>query len=104
MAEKFSNFGLDVSVEEISTSGSAAATYISRNLPAVKSVYVVGETGLIEELILMGIRTHGGPSDSSLTARNSAEFLKLDVDESVEAVVCGLDREFTYAKLCKSLL
>ncbi|MEM5874156.1 MAG: HAD-IIA family hydrolase [Acidilobaceae archaeon] len=82
-AQRLSSLGLWVTENDVVTSGWAAALWLTERLKSAK-VYVVGEKGLIEELSLAGLQVTDDP-------------------EEAEAVVVGLDREFTYEKLSKAL-
>ncbi|WP_338603640.1 HAD-IIA family hydrolase [Sulfolobus tengchongensis] len=83
LSRQLSYLGLKVTPEMIITSGLAAAIYMKEKLN-VKSVFAVGEEGLIEEL-----KNHG------FSVLSSVEVEKILPD----AVVLGLDRLSTYDKL-----
>jgi len=105
VCEKLRKFGLkNVKPDHITTSGSAAASFVRKRFPAIRTVYVVGEQGLVDELKSAGLACVGGPADNEVDASTDSLFLKLDIDSSVQAVVCGLDRKFNYAKLSKASL
>jgi HAD superfamily hydrolase (TIGR01450 family) len=80
MVEKLSEMGLEVEEKEIYCGSYMLSQYIKKNYPK-KSVYVVGEVGLLEEFEREGIEC---------------------VEEGAEVVVAGLDRHFTYDKLQKA--
>ncbi|KAF4004425.1 Haloacid dehalogenase-like hydrolase family protein, partial [Saccharomyces cerevisiae] len=66
--KKFASFGIDVKEEQIFTSGYASAVYIRDFLklqPGKDKVWVFGESGIGEELKLMGYESLGG-ADSRL--------------------------------------
>ncbi|KAL0575796.1 hypothetical protein V5O48_006174 [Marasmius crinis-equi] len=100
---KFDNLGVEASVDEIYGSAYAAAVYISSvmKLPKDKKVYVIGQSGLEEELRDEGVSFIGGtdPADCTI-APFSLETFTLDPD--VGAVVCGLDTAINYTKLSKA--
>jgi len=79
IAEKLQNMGFDVQENECYGGAYLLARYISQEHPG-KSVYVVGEKGIFEELEKVGVKT---------------------ADEA-DIVVAGLDRHFTYEKLAKA--
>ncbi|AOL17057.1 HAD family hydrolase [Sulfolobus sp. A20] len=84
LSRQLSYLGLNVTPNEIVTSGLAAAIYMKEKLKNIKRVFPVGEEGLTEEL-----KIHG------FTILNSAE-----AEENIpDAVVLGLDRLATYDKL-----
>ena len=77
------NSGISIkSVEHILTSAYTTALFLRKR--NITKVYVVGEFGLISELLAQGIRVV-----------NEDDCMK----EGVEAVVVGLDRNLTYRKL-----
>ncbi len=78
---KLRDMGFTAKKEEIYCGSQLLAKYIAKNYPK-KSVFVVGESGIFEELELLGIE----PS-----------YDKADI------VAVGLDRHFNYEKLAKSL-
>ncbi|MBN2478494.1 HAD-IIA family hydrolase [Candidatus Micrarchaeota archaeon] len=77
-AEKMRGLGIYIKEGEIITSSYGAAYYIKQNHPK-SSVYVVGETGLKDELRNAGI--------------------KIVVHDRPDIVLCGLDRKVNYKKL-----
>jgi len=100
---KFIDLGLEVQVDEIYGSAYAAAVYLSSviNIPKTKKVYVIGQSGLEEELRSEGIASVGGtdPADCTIEPFSLANFTP---DPDVAAVVCGLDTQVTYTKLSKA--
>jgi len=78
---RFAKFGLTLTRDHLLTSSLATAIYLQRELPPQARVYVVGEDGLREALQEVGFT------------------LVEDATHSVEAVVAGLDFEFSYQKL-----
>ena len=99
---------LTKSQDEIFGSAYAAAVYISTvlKLPKTSKVYVIGMSGLEQELASEGISFLGGtdPSDNpSLTpAPAMLDLSTFRKDPNVGAVLCGLDTAINYAKLCKA--
>jgi 4-nitrophenyl phosphatase len=80
--EKLAAMGIDVAHEHIVTSGGATRQFLEESLPAGSAIQVIGEPALSAQLLLTG---HLRPPSED--------------DGRVSAVVVGLDREFTYAKL-----
>ncbi|CAM9504882.1 unnamed protein product [Choristocarpus tenellus] len=85
---KLSGFGVQgVKVEEVITSGSAVAGFLKHNHPEVKTVYMIGEDGLEEELKIVGLgcireaqRPPGGMTEDQFRA------------EGIDAQVnCGME-------------
>lgn len=87
-ADKLAGFGITVSPDEIVTSASATASWIAANTN-IKTVFVVGGGGLVDELQSVGI---------TVITRDLAGHL----DESCDAVVAGLDKGFTYDTLLRA--
>ena len=83
LSKQLSYLGLKVTPDMIITSGLAAAIYMKEKLN-VKSVFAVGEEGLIEEL-----KNHGFLVFSNVESERNLP----------DAVVMGLDRLSTYDKL-----
>ncbi|KAK0194642.1 HAD-like domain-containing protein [Armillaria mellea] len=100
---KFDQLGVEAHVDEIYGSAYAAAVYLSSviKLPKDKKVYVIGMAGLEEELRDEGVSHLGGtdPADRTLEPFSLANFV---LDESVAAVLCGLDTTINYTKLSKA--
>ncbi|KAI6112387.1 HAD-like domain-containing protein [Pisolithus croceorrhizus] len=100
---KFDQLGIEAHVDEIYGSAYAAAVYISSvmKLPKDKKVYVIGMSGLEEELRNEGVSYVGGtdPADCTLESFSLADFTP---DPDVAAVLCGLDTAINYTKLSKA--
>ncbi|KAI8467882.1 MAG: HAD-like domain-containing protein [Monoraphidium minutum] len=96
---KFTSLGLNINAEEIYSSSYAAAAYLeSIHFDKDKKVYVIGETGILEELDLKGIPYLGGPADASkVVSLKPGEYM--EHDEDVAAVVVGFDRNVNYYKI-----
>jgi NagD protein len=73
--------GIDVDTDTISTSAQATAHYLQASLPQVKRLFVLGATGLQDDLKLAGFEM---------------------VDDRPDAVVVGFDPELTYARLART--
>lgn len=94
---KFTSLGLNVGAEEIYSSSYAAAAYLE-SINFNKKVYVIGETGILEELDLKGIQYMGGPEDADKKVKLAkGEYMEHDHD--VGAVVVGFDRNINYYKI-----
>ncbi len=83
LSRQLNYLGLDISPNDIITSGLSAAIYMKRNTK-VKKVYVIGEEGLVEEMKNFNFRVL------------STEEIE---ENNPDAVVLGLDRLVTYDKL-----
>jgi 4-nitrophenyl phosphatase len=81
-SDKLTAMGLPTQPEQVMTSAFATALYLKEQGATGKSVFVVGERGLAEEMNAIGMRV------LTLEDRGTADY-----------VVAGLDRGLTYAKL-----
>lgn len=77
-ARKLTQMGIPAEKEEILTSGYVVGEYLNRNDKT--SVYIIGESGLIEEL----------------------DERDIDISENTDTVVAGFDRKFNYRKAQKA--
>ncbi|QLL32521.1 hypothetical protein HG536_0D00430 [Torulaspora globosa] len=106
--KKFASFGISVREDQIFTSGYASAVYVRDFLklePGTDKVWVFGESGISEELGLMGYECLGG-SDPRLDEpfdHKSSPFLVDGLDPAVRCVVAGLDSKINYHRLAVSL-
>lgn len=103
--KKFEKFGLKVSKEQIFGSAYASATYLHQfiKLPLDKKVWVMGESGIEEELKELGYTSIGG-TDARLDEKfdaNTTPFLPKD--SSVGAIITGLDTKVNYHRLAITL-
>ncbi|KAK6536945.1 hypothetical protein TWF281_001152 [Arthrobotrys megalospora] len=98
-SKKFAKFGIPVSVDEVFGSSYSTAVAISRvyRMPPGKRVFVIGEEGVEHELAAEGIPFFGGSAPLPFPDDEVAEHV--GPDPSVWAVVTGLDRKISYAKL-----
>ena len=97
--KKFLGLGLEITAEEVFSSSFAAAAYLdSKNFPKDKKVYVIGETGILEELDGVGIAHLGGEADAGKTVTLASGQL-MEHDKDVAAVVVGFDRNVNYYKI-----
>ncbi|KAF8843499.1 2-phosphoglycolate phosphatase [Paxillus ammoniavirescens] len=100
---KFDQLGVEARVDEIYGSAYAAAVYISSvmKLPKNKKVYVIGMSGIEEELREEGVSFIGGtdPADNTFEPFSLTNFT---LDPDVAAVLCGLDLKINYTKLSKA--
>lgn len=80
--EKLAKLGYVTDAEHVMTSAYATGLHLRAEGAAGKSVFVVGEQGLCEEMAAIGMRV-----------------LTLEDDALADYVVAGLDRGLTYAKL-----
>ena len=98
--KKFDKLGLDIPAEEIFSSSFAAAAYLEQTKfkDSDKKVYIIGETGICEELDLIGVPWIGGPNDADRVP-DMGPGGRLEHDEDVGAVIVGFDRTINYYKI-----
>ncbi|KAF9304385.1 hypothetical protein BGZ74_001686 [Mortierella antarctica] len=103
LVKKFERLGIQASEKDIFSSAFATAVYLRNilNFPADKRVYVVGESGIVDELNAVGIKTTGASDDNGVVMTH-ADFGKIEQDPSIGAVVCGFDINLNYTKLAKA--
>lgn len=81
-ADKLTRLGVPTQLRDVMTSAYATALYLRDTKPGDCRAYVVGESGLKQELRSEGIEVVEEPNG-----------------KPIDFVVAGLDREFNYAKL-----
>jgi 4-nitrophenyl phosphatase len=81
--EKFANFGVTASADQIFSSAAVTASYVHETCGAGSAVYVIGQSGLIESLASAGFEVHSGE----------------EIPSHVDAVVVGVDRAINYGKI-----
>ncbi|KAG0025723.1 hypothetical protein BGZ81_006943 [Podila clonocystis] len=101
--KKFERLGIQASEKDIFSSAFATAVYLRNilNFPADKRVYVIGESGIVDELKAVGIETTGASNDNGVVMTH-ADFGTIQQDPSIGAVVCGFDLNLNYTKLAKA--
>lgn len=83
---------------DIYTSSYLIANYISEKYPDIKRLYAIGREGLLEALKAFNIQTFGGYEDD-FKKIDLCEPEKLNIDNSIQGVICGFDDEINYYKL-----
>ncbi len=84
-AEKLSRMGIPTTPEQVMTSSYATALYLKEQGAAGKTVYVVGERGIGEEMTNAGLRV-----------------LPDETEGPADYVVVGLDRNLTYDRMARA--
>ncbi|CDO94093.1 unnamed protein product [Kluyveromyces dobzhanskii CBS 2104] len=106
--KKFAGFGIHVTEDQVFTSGYASALYVRdflKLIPGQDKVWIFGESGIKEELKLMGFESLGA-DDSRLDEPfdiATSPFLENGLDPQVKAVIAGLDTKVNYHRLAISL-
>ena len=97
--KKFLGLGLEITAEEVFSSSFAAAAYLdSIDFPKDKKAYVIGETGILEELDGVGVSYLGGEADADKKVTLASGQL-MEHDPDVGAVIVGFDRNVNYYKI-----
>lgn len=102
---KFARLGFkDVTEDKIfPTCYSAASTLKNRlKIASGSKIWVLGDTGIEEELVAAGYVPVGG-SDARLNVDFDMDHELLQVDPDVKAVVVGSTKEFNYMRIATSL-
>lgn len=101
--KKFQKLGIEASEDDIFSSALATAVYLKTiiNFPSDKKAYVIGESGIIDELNQVGIECKGASEDNGVL-QGHADFDTILPDPSIGAVVCGFDINLNYRKLAKA--
>lgn len=87
VSERLERMGLPAGEDRVITSGYATGRWLRARLPAGAPVMVVGEDGLLAELTEAGLRPFCPGTDSDFA------------EDTVAAVVVGMDRSFSFATL-----
>ncbi|KAG7733844.1 hypothetical protein KL948_001046 [Ogataea haglerorum] len=105
--KKFEKFGIVATTDEIFGSSYATAVYVDSilQLPKDKKVWVLGGSGIVDELKLFGYESLGGvdPRYDGLLDMNDPESMIYKIDSDVGAVVVGLDTKLNYYKLAVTM-
>lgn len=101
LLKKALGLGFNITEEGILSTSWAAAKYL-QNRKFNKKVYIVGTTGISQELDLVGIR-HSGVGPDVLTG-SMADLVNggFQPDPEVGAVIVGFDEHFSYPKMLKA--
>ncbi|KAG0263769.1 hypothetical protein BG011_008095 [Mortierella polycephala] len=101
--KKFEKLGIQASEKDIFSSAFATAVYLRNilNFPSDKRVFVIGESGIVDELKDVGIESTGAADDSGAVMTH-ADFGSIEQDPTIGAVVCGFDININYIKLAKA--
>jgi phosphoglycolate/pyridoxal phosphate phosphatase family enzyme len=87
-----------IAYRSVYTSSYLIAKHITVNYPTIKKVYLIGMEGLRKELEGNGLTVMGGLEDDG----KSFDYDQPDkyvIDDNLQAVVCGYDKNFNYYKM-----
>lgn len=108
LLERIQQAGIQAEIDEVFSSAYASALYLKHvlKLPADRKVYVIGMSGLEEELDAVGISHLGGTDANECAPLQGLDFSPLHadgaIDPAVGAVLCGIDTAISYTKLAKA--
>ncbi|SCU98430.1 LAMI_0F14598g1_1 [Lachancea mirantina] len=107
-SKKFASFGIMVDPEQIFTSGYASALHVRdvlKLVPGQDKIWVFGESGITEELKLMGYESLGcdDPRLDEPFDISESPFFTEPLDPAVKCVIAGLDTRVNYHRLAASL-
>jgi phosphoglycolate phosphatase len=101
--KKFHKLGIQASEEEIVGTAYVAAHYLTNNLGYRGKVYLVGGEGLKEEFNEAQVQYIGpGPDPILEDGYRVDDWVSLQLDPDVGAVVVGFDEHFSYRKMIKA--
>jgi len=95
-AKIFKKLGIPTAPETLFPSSFAAADYMAKRIPKSKKIFVIGGSGLIDEVELQGFRTVTGHDIPIVDTPK--EMAAVPLDKEVGAVVVGMDSTFNYCK------
>jgi len=97
--EKLTKMGYIVNFNELFPTSYSAASYL-KSIEFKKKVYVVGSSGIVNELAKVGIESLGVGPD--ITPEDwSAGMAPVRLDPDVGAVIVGFDNQISFPKLVK---
>ena len=103
VAERLSKAGVHASPADVLTSAAAAADYLLSALtPTQRSLFVVGESGLVQELQGAGFSCATAPDGEVSLSEHAFASLFESASPLYDAVVVGYDTAFTSAKLARA--
>ncbi|BGP07982.1 4-nitrophenylphosphatase [Rhodotorula toruloides] len=106
--EKFAGFGIDVSIDEIFTCGSATAEYLRANvLPSIpdeakRNVYLIGQKAMEEEFESEGLKWKGGTDPEDDVLLEPQDFTPIKPDPSIGVVCYAFQMRINYCQLAKA--
>lgn len=98
--EKAHNLGFKITEEGIISTSYAAAKYLEKR-QFNKKVYIVGSSGIAQELDAVGIE-HNEPGPDVITTNYADMLANFKLDPEVGAVIVGFDEHFSFPKMMKA--
>jgi len=102
--KKFEKLRLHAQQDEIFGSSRVLAYYLRHVLhfPQHEKVYVVGQNGIMEELVAEGIQCFTDEAEEMTRPVEPSELAHIQRDDTVGAVVIGFDIQVNYRKLARA--
>ncbi|GAA6011983.1 hypothetical protein JCM10207_003449 [Rhodosporidiobolus poonsookiae] len=106
--DKFKGFGIDISIDEVYTCGSATANYVKEVvLPGIKDetkrgIYLIGQAAMEEELREEGLKWKGGTDPDDDVLLPPQDFSSITPDPSIGIVVYSFQMRINYKQLAKA--
>lgn len=93
--------GYEPKPEQLYGSAYVTAKFLEHEHPEIKEVRVVGHDSIKHELAEVGIKSEGGQDKEDCPSSENSIYHYRDVklNENVQAVIAGIDFNFTYHKL-----
>lgn len=98
--QKLLKLGFECELNELFPTSYSTAVYLS-SIGFKRKVFVVGMSGLAEEIEKFGIETVGVGNEPT-PSHWTAGMAEVDLDDDVGAVVIGFDNQITFPKLVKA--
>lgn len=100
---KLKKLGFNAEPSEVVGTAHLAGQYLKKHLAPQKKVYIIGSSGIADELNLAGIENFGvGPDVLPDGVDLKTDHKKLNLDPNVGAVVVGFDLHISYPKMMKA--
>ena len=98
--QKLTKLGYEANLDELFPTSYSTAVYL-KSIGFDRKVFIVGHSGIAEELADVGIESSGVGSD--FTPRHwTPGMAEVDLDPDVGAVVIGFDNQISFPKLTKA--
>lgn len=103
---KFERLGFNVDLEQCYPSGFFCAEYLRSQYPKSRDIFVVGGTGVVNELELGGFSIIHANIQAPHNVEMSDEVMRdmIATTPLVDGVVVGFDTTFSYERLCRASL
>ncbi|XP_071956690.1 glycerol-3-phosphate phosphatase-like [Antedon mediterranea] len=100
--EKFNRLGFTVSEDEIFGTAYVAGLYLKHKLKFSGKIYLIGGSGLAEELTIQGIPFIGPGYDHVEEGEDVHNWTNIELDPEVRGVLVGFDPLISFRKVCRA--